>query len=137
MGKLRRNLENTNAFVQTTYKDVVDLKTSVPPKLDQIFSMLQKATFQTNMRGCDLSEFFPVERREQLELFMDREHKDWEDRKAEFYNFLYTIASKGQEKGFARGLIKAIFTREYINTAKWPSYGYNFFLITLNQNSIY
>ena len=133
MGKLRRNLENTNGFVQATYKDVQELKNSIPPKLDLIWSMVQKATFQTNMKGCDISEFFPVEKKEQLELFMDREHKDWEDRKAEFYNLLYTIASN-VKKGFARGLIKALFTREYICKARWPSFGYNYFkLLTLHK----
>ena len=122
MGKLRRNLENTNGFVQATYGDVQELKNFIPQKLDLICATVQKATFQTNMKGCDISEFFPVETKEQLELFMDREHKDWEDRKAEFYNFLLTTASN-IKKGFARGLIKALFTRKYILQAKWPSFG--------------
>ena len=74
------------------------------------------------MSGCDISEFFPVETQRQLELFMDRDHPEWEDRKADFFYFLYTIASD-TKKGFATGLIKAIFSREYISTSKWPSFG--------------
>ena len=125
MGRLSKNLHNTNGFVQATHQEVLEMKanlSTMAEKLDSVFTMVQKATLQENMKGCDISEFFPVERNEQLELFMDRDHPDWNDRKAEFYNFLFTIAS-GLKKGFARGLIKALFTREYISTAKWPSFG--------------
>ena len=74
------------------------------------------------MNGCDLSEFFPVERNDQLEQFMDRDHPEWCNRKTEFYHFLYTIASDNK-RGFARGMIKALFARKYISTVKWPSSG--------------
>lgn len=122
---MRRNLENTFGFVQATHQEIIDIKKSLSilgAKMELVVSMVNKATFNTNMRGCDLSEFFPVETKQQLQLFMDRDHPEWNDRKAEFYNFLYTIASK-IKKGFARGLIKALFTRQYINSAKWPSFG--------------
>ena len=124
---MRKNLENTNAIVQASYQEILDLKrdlASVAAKLELVCSLVQKSTFNSNMTGCDLSEFFPVERKEQIELFMDREHPEWNDRKTEFYNFLYTIASNvNVKKGFARGIIKALFTRNYISTAKWPSFG--------------
>ena len=122
---MRKNLENTNAFAQATHKDVLEIKASLS-KIEshlQILSMqVQKATFQKAMMGCDISEFFPVEKKEQLEAFMDRDHPEWEDRKAEFYNYLLSIASD-VKKGFATGLIKALFSRQYISTAKWPSFG--------------
>lgn len=125
MGKLRKNLENTNAFAQAIHKDVVELKATlsqIESHLQTLGIQVQKATFQKAMSGCDISEFFPVEKQEQLDAFMDRDHPEWEDRKAEFFNFLYTIASD-TKKGFATGLIKAIFSRKYILTAKWPSFG--------------
>lgn len=125
MGKLRRNLENTNAFSQATHKEVLDIKATIArieSNLESLATQVHKAAFQSVMSGCDISEFFPVERNEQLEAFMDRSHPEWEDRKAEFYNFLYTIATK-TKKGFATGLIKAIFSRQYICGAKWPSFG--------------
>lgn len=125
MGKLRRNLENTNAFVQATHKEVLDIKATISrieSNQESLATQVHKAAFQSAMSGCDISEFFPVERKEQLEAFMDRGHPQWEDRKAEFYNFLYTIASKNK-KSFATGLIKAIFSRQYICGAKWPSFG--------------
>ena len=125
MGKLRRNLENTNGFCQATHKEVMDIKatlSTMAAALEAVCSQVQAATFVTNMKGCDISEFFPVEKKEQIELFMDRSHPEWENRKTEFYHFLYTIASKNK-KGFGRGLIKAIFSRHYISTAKWPSFG--------------
>lgn len=122
---MRKNLENTNAFCQATHKDVQDIKATlarIESHLESIGIQVQTATFHTTMKGCDISEFFPVEKKEQLESFMDRTHPEWESRKTEFYSFLYTIASNNK-RGFARGLIKAIFTREYISTAKWPSSG--------------
>ena len=125
MGKLRRNLENTNGFTQATYTEVMEIKATlseVATALDAVRSQVETATFVTNMKGCDISEFFPVERMEQIELFMDRSHPEWENRRTEFYYFLYTIASNVQ-KGFGRGLIKAIFSRHFISTAKWPSFG--------------
>ena len=126
MGKLRRNLENTNGFAQATYKEVLELKATmsrVLSKLEVISEQVHKATFQTVMSGADISEFFPVERSEQLELFMDRSHPEWNSRKAEFYNMLLTIATS-VKKGFATGLIRALFTRPYICSVKWPSSGY-------------
>ena len=123
MGKMRRNLENVHGFSQATYKEVLDIKATVYPQLKAIEAQVQKATFNTVMQGTDISEYFPVERNEQLQLFMDRDHVEWESRKMAFYNFLYTITSS-TKKGFARGMIKALFTREYISKAKWPSFGY-------------
>ena len=125
IGKLSRNLHNTNGFVQATHQEVLDIKvhlSNMESKLDSVYTMVKKSTFQDNMKGCDISDFFPVEKNEQLELFMDRNHPEWNERKVEFYNFLYTIASN-IKKGFARGLIKALFTRDYISKAKWPSFG--------------
>ena len=125
MGKLRRNMENTNAFAQANYKEILEIRailSSMESKLELICVQVQKATFNSLMQGCDISEFFPVERKEQLELFMDRDHPEWNNRKLEFYNYLYTTASH-IKKGFARGLIKAIFSRKYIMISKWPSFG--------------
>ena len=118
-------MENTNAFSQATHRLVLEIRatlSTLESKLQMVSDQVHKATFNNLMQGCDISEFFPVERKEQLELFMDREHPEWNSRKTEFYHFLYTIASNNK-KGFARGLIKAIFSRQYINTSKWPSFG--------------
>ena len=125
MGKLRKNLENTNAFAQATHRDVLEIKAAlskIESHLQLLCTQVHAATFHKAMSGCDISEFFPVERQEQLELFMDRAHPQWEERKAEFFNFLYTTASNNK-KAFATGLIKAIFSRQYISRAKWPSFG--------------
>ena len=122
---MRKNLENTNGFAQANYREILEIRTilnNMESKLDLISAQVQKATFNSLMQGCDISEFFPVERKEQLELFMDRNHPDWNSRKTEFYNLLYTTASH-IKKGFARGLIKAIFSRKYIMISKWPSFG--------------
>lgn len=94
----------------------------IESQIEGLTSQVHKATFKTVMSGCDLSEFFPVENKEQLDLFMDREHKDWDSRRNEFYHFLYTTATD-IKKDFARGLIKAIFSRKYIVKTKWPSTG--------------
>ena len=125
MGKLRRNLENTNGFAQATHSEVMEIKATLyqmASQLDAVCSQVQTATFITNMKGCDISEFFPVEKIQQIELFLDRSHPEWENRKTEFYHFLYTIASK-EKRGFGRGLIKALFSRQFLSTAKWPSFG--------------
>ena len=125
MGKLRKNLENTNAFAQATHREVLEIKATmskIESNLEALAMQIQRATFQKAMSGCDISEFFPVEKHEQLEAFMDKDHPQWEERKAEFYNFLLSIASDNK-KAFATGLIKAIFSRQFIMRAKWPSFG--------------
>lgn len=123
---MRRNHENTYALAHATHKEVVDIRSTIlrlESKLDAVANQVHKATFDTVMgQGCDISEFFPVESNEQLNRFMDRENSEWNSRKNEFYHFLYTIASN-TKKGFARGMIKALFTRSYIVNIKWPSSG--------------
>ena len=122
---MRKNMENLYGFAQATYKEVLDLKcqiTSISSKLDSVSVQVQRATFNTVLNGCDISDFFPVETNQQLEAFMDREHPQWESRKLEFYHFLYTTASK-TKRGFAKGLINALFKRTYISEVKWPSSG--------------
>ena len=135
MGKLRRNLENTNALAQASYREIIEIKAALSQMaemLKAVASQVHNATFVTNMKGCEISEFFPVERKEQLEMFMDRAHPEWENRKTEFYHLLYTIASNNT-KGFARGLIKALFSRKYISDSKWPSFGYKKNLLATYQ----
>lgn len=122
---MRRNMENIHGFSQSTHKNVLELKAAIvriESNIQALGEQIHRATFKTVMAGCDLSEFFPIEKKEQLELFMDREHPQWEARKMEFFYFLYTIATKNK-KGFARGMIKAVFSRTYISKAKWPSTG--------------
>ena len=125
MGKLRKNMENTNGIVQASHGEILALKAhlnKIDARLDEISSQVQKATFSTVMAGCDISEFFPVERLEQLELFMDRSHPEWPSRRTEFYNFLFTIVPTAK-RGFSKGLIKALFDRKFIVTVKWPAFG--------------
>ena len=119
---MRRNCENTNDLAQATHKEVVELKTYVHSKLEAVSLQVQRATFQTVMGGSDVSEFFPVESNDQLDLFMDRMHPEWESRKKEFYNLLFSVATD-DKKAFGRGLIKALFARQYICKVKWPSFG--------------
>lgn len=122
---MRRNLESTYGFVQASHSEVLQVKAAISRienRLETVSRQVETATFMTVMQGCDLSEFFPVESNAQLEAFMDRNHPDWNSRKNEFYNFLLTIASNNK-KGFARGMIKAMFSRDYIMNVKWPSYG--------------
>ena len=126
MGKFKKNLENTNGFTQATYREVIELKAQISEiliKLEGIGRQVHKATFNSVMSGADISEFFPVEKNDQIEQFMDRNHPEWTSRKQEFYHFLYTIASDNK-KGFARGMIKALFSRNYIMHSKWPTFGY-------------
>lgn len=122
---MRRNLENTHALALATHKEVVDMKGSMArfeTTINLVSTQVEKATFLTLMQGTDISEFFPIETNHQLHLFMDRGHPEWENRKNEFFNFLLTIATN-VKKGFARALIKSLFTRQFISTVKWPSPG--------------
>ena len=122
---MRQNHENTHAFAQAIHKEVLELKVmleNLVSRLDSITLMVEKATFQTNMQGADISEFFPVERDDQLELFMDRTHPEWPSRKSEFYNFLFTVVSDCK-KSFGKHLLRALFTRPFMSGKKWPSSG--------------
>ena len=122
---MRRNMENTHGFAQAIHQEVLELKATISrieSSIQAVGVQIQKATFNSIMSGCDISDFFPVESKEQLERFMDRDHPQWNARKLDFYYLLYTIASTDR-KGFARSLIKALFSRKYINAMKWPSQG--------------
>lgn len=123
---MRRNMENTHGFAQATHQEVMEVKATIArieTSLQLVCEQVQKATFNSVMSGCDISEFFPVESNEQLDKFMDRDNSEWSSRKLEFYNLLYTL-STNNKRGFARGMIKALFSRQYINKMKWPSTGY-------------
>lgn len=134
LGKMRRNNENTYSFIQATHQEVMDLKATVAniiSKLDNIALQVQKATFKTLMDDSpDISEFFPVERAEQIENFMDRSHPDWPSRRSQFYSYLFNIVTDSK-KNFTKGLLKALFRREYMRTVKWPSSGWDAYKINL------
>lgn len=122
---MRRNLESTYGFAQASHNEILQVKASIArieSTIETLSKQVETATFMTVMQGCDLSEFFPVETNNQLEAFMDRNHPDWNSRKNAFFNFLLTIVTNNK-KAFARGMIKAMFSREYILTVKWPSSG--------------
>ena len=74
------------------------------------------------MNEVDISEFFPVTSTRNLEKFMDREHKEWPCRRREFYNYLLNIVSDNK-KAFTKGLLKALFSRDFMMTIKWPTFG--------------
>lgn len=133
---MRRNNENTYNFIQASHKEILDLKTTVAKlevQLQNVCLLVQNATFFSVMQGADLSEFFPVRKAEQLKLFMDRDHPDWPSRRTEFYHYLYSCVSDSK-KTFTKGLLKALFSREYMWTVKWPSTGY--YLTFLKEQSL-
>ena len=118
-------MENTNGLGQASFKEILEVKKcleQIKSRIESLSQQIETATFQTVMQSTDISEFFPVENNEQLELFMDRGHPDWPSRRSEFYNLLLSISSNSK-KGFARGLIKALFTRPYVSLVKWQPTG--------------
>lgn len=125
IGKMRRNHENTNEVVQYNHSDLQIIKQDNAIIKEQVYDLaiqMKKATFHTLMDTVDLSEFFPVEREAQLEDFMDRTHVDWPARRREFYNYMFNCITPGK-KGFAKGLMKTLFSREFMWTTKWPTFG--------------
>lgn len=63
---MRRNMENTNGLAQASYKEILELKkhlSAIEARLEAISTQVHRSTFQTLMGGCDISEFFPVEKR--------------------------------------------------------------------------
>lgn len=118
-------MENTNGVVRASHSDLQLIKQAIADlekKLDNMCFHVHKSTFKETMAGPDLSEFFPVERAEQLDLFMDRQHKDWPARRDEFYHYLYTCVTQSKSC-FTTGIFKCLFSREYMGTVKWPSFG--------------
>ena len=125
LGKMRRNDENCYAIIQASYTEIQDLKNgraSLEAKVDVIKHHVLQSRFQKAMSGPDMSEFFPVQKQEQLINFLDRTHPQWEARRDEFYNLLFTIATNNKSC-FSKGLFKTLFSRTYIVQSKWPSYG--------------
>lgn len=125
MGKMRKNHENTHEIVRENHGELLSIKTEVTDlrsDMADVKLQVSKATFKTLMcGGVDLSEFFPVERPQQLLDFMDKTHPQWEERKNEFYCFLFNCITNSK-KAFCKGLLKTIFTRKYMITAKWPTF---------------
>lgn len=122
---MRRNNENAYSFIQAIHKEILDLKATVAEmllKMNNISQQVQRATFSTLMQGPDISDFFPVYRAEQLQLFMDKTHPEWPARRLEFYNFLFSTVTDSP-KTFTKGVLKALFSRKYMLTVKWPGYG--------------
>lgn len=126
MGKMRKNMENTNGVVRVNHSELQVIKEAIAnlqSKLDNVAFHVHKSTFQKAMAGPDISEFFPVKNAEMLDLFMDRQHPKWPERRDEFYHYLYTCVTE-TKSSFCTGLFKALFTREYMRTVKWPAFGY-------------
>lgn len=123
---MSRNLENTNGIVKENHSDLQRVKSALAEltsTVDVIAYHVQKNNFREAMGGPDISEFFPVENAKQLDDFMDRTHPEWTGRRDEFYNYLYTCITDSKSS-FTKGLFKALFTRSYMNTVKWPSFGF-------------
>lgn len=122
---MRRNHENTNEIVKYNHSDLQMVKENIKAlhdKIDDISYHVKRATFQELMNDVDISEFFPIESSKQLEDFMNREHADWPARKREFYNYLYN-GLIDDKKAFTKGLLKLLFSREFMFTIKWPTFG--------------
>lgn len=125
MGKMRKNHENTHDIVKENHHELIDLKKEIKEMRSDISDVsfqVKKATFNNVMGGVDLSDFFPVVSTQQLEAFMDKKHPDWHLRRMEFYNFLYNCVTDCK-KAFSKGLLKTLFTRQYMMTVKWPNFG--------------
>ena len=125
MGKMRRNHENTNAIVTANHhklKAIQERQLAQDSNIATIMEFVTKQKFEMDMEAPDIGVFFPVTDAKQLELFMDRSHPDWDARRKEFYNMLFTCLS--DNKGcFTKGLLHTLFTRKYMLTVKWPSTG--------------
>lgn len=91
--------------------------------LKDIKADMKKYIFHMNMESQDISEFFPLKNAGDLERFMDRGHKDWQERKTGFYHLLYTTISPCKKK-FSTAFLHTVFTRKFIKNNQWP--GYNF-----------
>lgn len=121
---MRRNHENTNEVVRENHSELKAIRTEVVEirsELAEVVHQVKKATYQSVMQGPDISEFFPVKKEQQLVDFMDRQHPEWEGRKREFYNFLFNCVTD-DKKSFTKGLLKTLFSRDYMLTVKWPSF---------------
>lgn len=122
---MRRNHENTNGIVSSNHYHLKELKETAAvqgAEIRAIFEHVKKESFQKDMDAPDIGIFFPVKEPKQLELFMDRSHPEWDARRKEFYNMLFTCLTK-QKNSFSKGIIGLLFSREYICNVKWPTFG--------------
>ena len=122
---MRRNHENTNGIVAANHYQLKELQGRVigqEEKISFLYENAKKENFNRDMQAPDLGQFFPVQTPDQLEKFMDRTHPEWDARRQEFYNLLYTCISD-QKNNFSKGLIYTLFTQDYIKIVKWPSSG--------------
>lgn len=101
---------------------------------------VRKDTFDTLMQGPDMSEFFPVQNDQQLLDFMDRTNSEWPARRTEFAHYLFNCVSNSK-KAFSKGLLKSLFSREYMRSVKWPTqrawYFFSTLLILHNETNLF
>lgn len=122
MGKNRRNHENTNEVVKENHKEIVSLREEMKGLKEMVATVahhVKKSTFQKLMNGPYLSEFFPVTSADQLVQFMDRNHPEWPARRDEFAFYLFNCITDSK-KSFTKGLLKSLFSRQYMSKVKWP-----------------
>lgn len=127
MGKMRRNHENTHEIVRANHYELKSVKqevTEMRSDIAEVTAQIKKSTFNNIISGADMSDFFPVTRPQQLIDFMDKTHPEWPSRRTEFFSYLYNCISDSK-KTFTKGLLKTLFSRPYMCTVKWPTFGYD------------
>lgn len=127
LGKMRRNMFNTNDIVkshldklgcnETYLKNIISMMMEIKDDMKQF-------SFHMRMDSIDISEFFPLKSDDDLKRFMDKSHEEWPLRRRGFYHLLYTTVSKNPKK-FAAALLHTLFSREFISNHRWPHPGYD------------
>ena len=91
--------------------------------LEDIKNTLQRVSCQFDMRKkIQIDEYFPVKHLSQIKRFLDRSDGQYEFRREEFENNLYSTVTNTikLKRPFESTLLASLFSRDFLSSHKWP-----------------
>ena len=91
--------------------------------LEDIHKMLSRVSCQFDMRKkIQIDEYFPVKNLNQIKRFLDRSDGQFDLRREEFENSLYTTVTTTLKlkRPFESTLLASLFSRDFLSSHKWP-----------------
>lgn len=123
LNSIRRNLKNNAENVRAHSQDITELKATseqILNRLDVMNKHLQVLVAQKCMDSESIDNYLPFPDNATIFRFLQKDDKFDERKFALEQILLTTIPSNKNQKHFADALCKALFTRSYIASHKWP-----------------
>ena len=90
-------------------------------EVSEIKAMVQKLTVDKEMDYLDMQPYFPCSNNKTLNDFLSNTDGQYDRRRKSFEFMLYGVVTTTTNKRlFEEALMSCLFTRNYVNTHKWP-----------------